>query len=390
VSWPKTSRSLACIVILFAVAFLAHGCGHGKGSAGTTAVHVDHEGTTGNTPGNVASGGAIVQGDGFVYYATGGHAGTNPRNTKNGKLCRVSVDGGDGRVLKDDPDVLGYDELNYADGWLYFIMTRPVYSSETHPGVGAETMGIYKMRSDGTELTLVYDDPSIAGPSYLSYADGWLYFATGTEKDGCGASKVRPDGTGLTELAAGLPSTAYGLGIDMVVYGGWVYYSDYQSIYRVRTDGSGRTKLFEQTTSGKPTVGAIEVQGEWIYFRSTNGEESRFFRMRTDGTGRTEFPLGLSSQELLPLFRFNVTEDWVYFSYEPEAGAWSIAKVRTDGTSASPTEVLGGKGVEGFGWLVSPIFVLGDYVYYATSANNDFGLSWYRVKSDGSQSQLLD
>jgi len=114
------------------------------------------------------------------------------------------------------------------------------------------------------------------------------------------------------------------------------------------------------------------------------------FRMRTDGTGRTEFPLGLSSQESLSVSGLNVTEDWVYFSYRPEAGAWSIAKVRTDGTSASPTEVLSGKGVEGFGWLVSPIFVLGDYVYYATSANNDFGLSWYRVKSDGSQSQLLD
>jgi len=277
VPWPKASRSLACIVLLFAIAFLGHGCGGGKGSAGTTAVHVDHEGTTGNTPGNVANGGGIVQGDGFVYYATGGALSTDPRETTNGKLCRISVDGGDSRVLKDDPDVFDYGELNYVDGWLYFCMERAVYSTETIEGVsadaaGAETLGIYKMRSDGSELTLVYDDPSMNGVNCLSYADGWLYFAPGAAKGGLGVYKLRPDGTGLTELAAGLSDTD-GLGIDMLVYGGWVYYSDHRSIYRVRTDGSGRTTLFEETTSGKPMVGDMNVQGEWVYFRSNNGGE---------------------------------------------------------------------------------------------------------------------
>jgi hypothetical protein len=45
-------------------------------------------------------------------------------NTKNVKLRRVSVDGRDTEVVKDDPDVSGYMGLNYADGWLYFIMVR--------------------------------------------------------------------------------------------------------------------------------------------------------------------------------------------------------------------------------------------------------------------------
>jgi hypothetical protein len=70
VPWPKMSRSLACFVLLFAVAFLASACRGGEGSAGTTTVHEGQEGSEGNTPGNAANGGLVVQGDGFVYYAT--------------------------------------------------------------------------------------------------------------------------------------------------------------------------------------------------------------------------------------------------------------------------------------------------------------------------------
>jgi hypothetical protein len=300
------------------------------------------------------------------------------------KLRRVNVDGGDTEVVKDDPDLSGYMGLNYADGWLYFIMVRTLDSGRV------QAIGIYRMRSDGTELSPVYDDPTVNWSGSLSYADGWLYFASETENDGWGAYKVRSDGTGLTKLVAGQPDSG-GFGQSILVYHGWVYYSDSQSIYRVRTDGSGGTKLTEEAT-GKALVDCMNVQGEWVYFRSgLHDGELRIFRMRTDGTGRKEFPLGLFSQELGTVSALNVTEDWVYFryiSFTTEGGAPSIAKIRTDGTSASRPEVLSG--------IFTGIFVLGDYVYYGSSQTSvsatgpESSLWWYRVKVDGWQPQPLD
>jgi hypothetical protein len=46
-----------------------------------------------------------------------------------------------------------------------------------------------------------------------------------------------------------------------------------QLIYRVRTDGTGRAKLNDASSS------LINIAGDWIYY-----ESGGFYRMKTDGS----------------------------------------------------------------------------------------------------------
>jgi hypothetical protein len=100
--------------------------------------------------------------------------------------------------------------------------------------------------------------------------------------------------------------------------GDWVYYVNYddgESLYRIRTDGTERTKLNDDWSTG------INVVGDWVYYQ--NYDDDSLYRIRTGGTERTK----LNDE---PSSSINVVGDWVYYvNWDDD---FSLYKIRTDGT----------------------------------------------------------
>jgi hypothetical protein len=88
--------------------------------------------------------------------------------------------------------------------------------------------------------------------------------------------------------------------------GDWIYYTNYSDgykLYRIRTDGSDRTKLNDDGSS------CINVVGDWVYYN--NGNDHKLYKIRTDGSDRTK----LNDDDSIYI---NVVGDWVYYNNESD------------------------------------------------------------------------
>jgi hypothetical protein len=103
-----------------------------------------------------------------------------------------------------------------------------------------------------------------------------------------------------------------------VIDGDWVYYLDLNdNLHRVRTDGTGKSAFNMQ-------VGSFNVSGGWIYYVTKsvhpNDPNTGFMKMRTDGTGATrlynDFVEGI-----------NIVGDWIFFG-----SRGTSYQMRTDGS----------------------------------------------------------
>ena len=66
--------------------------------------------------------------------------------------------------------------------------------------------------------------------------------------------------------------------------GDWIYYNQYNldpGLYKIKTDGTGKTKL-----SNDPGR-SINVVGDWIYYSNQN-DEFKIYKIKTDGTGESK------------------------------------------------------------------------------------------------------
>jgi len=100
--------------------------------------------------------------------------------------------------------------------------------------------------------------------------------------------------------------------------GDWIYYrsNDDYRIYKIKTDGSGRTKLNDDESYN------LNVVGEWIYY-SNGGDGNRIYKIKTDGSGRTK----VNNDSSLNL---NVVGEWIYYANQGDGGR--IYKIKTDGS----------------------------------------------------------
>jgi len=199
--------------------------------------------------------------------------------------------------------------------------------------------------------------------------------------------------------------------------GGWVYYAERDSLYRIRTDGTQRSLLTQSDHMG---IGSINVIGDWIYFLDRNinfenhSSNNVLYRMRTDGTQKAR----LSDRHCSLIY---VIGDWIYFStytaleLDPEKiMEFGIYIIRTDGTHETMIEYgsYGAVTVEGdwiyflsdgnlyrmpingrditqltYGTQIAGYLVLGDWVYYSDFVH-EYGL--FRVRTDGTDMETLN
>ncbi|MCE5223257.1 DUF5050 domain-containing protein [bacterium] len=196
---------------------------------------------------------------------------------------------------------------------------------------------------------------NIVNSGIVAQQGEWVYYSN--FNDDRKLYKIRTDGTGRTKLNE---DNSYYIN----VVGEWIYYhnnSDEANLYKIRTDGTGRTKLNEDMNSNY-----INVVGEWIYYTfSISGNTQSIYKIRTDGTGRTKLNDDISMD-------INVVGEWIYYhNYsDKDSDKGKLYKIRTDGTGRTKLS-------EDDSYYIN---VVGEWVYYS---NGSDGYKLYKIRTDG-------
>lgn len=105
--------------------------------------------------------------------------------------------------------------------------------------------------------------------------------------------------------------------------GSWIYYqsNDLQSVYRMRLDGSDKTKLNDQASSG---IGVIDGK---VYYRTSSG----IYRMDSDGGNQTNLFLGTTED-------MNIVDGRIYFKSSDDA--LRLYSMTLDGTDIRRENML--------------------------------------------------
>jgi len=147
---------------------------------------------------------------------------------------------------------------------------------------------------------------------------------------------------------------------------GYIYYYDTcQNLYRIKNDGSCKTRL---NTDYK--VKHANIIGEWIYYCNVDDFSQpnigQIYRMRLDGSNKT---LLYNSQ----CFITGISRSWIYYKDCQDPGA--LYKMHLDGSGKEKVNIR---------FLGSPNFI-GDWIYYSDILEENI----YRIKSDGSSKTKL-
>ena len=266
----------------------------------------------GNTPGNILALGMVVYNEGWIYRREG-----------MSTLVKTRIDGTDYRVIDIGEDG-GVGTLNVADGWIYHTQTYftgPIHDRVMHAN-------IYRIRTDGTGLERISDDAGL----FLNVVDGWIYYVN--RDSNRNLYRIRTDGTGRERLSDHVIYT-------MHVMDGWVFYnlipryaaetligvtfdddiefSESGYIYKVRTDGTERTRISYANSQ------ALLPYNSWIYYADRDNDLA-LYRMRHDGT--EVMRIVDKSIHLI-----NMVDGWLYYAHFAEDREYRrLYKVRPDGT----------------------------------------------------------
>lgn len=176
---------------------------------------------------------------------------------------RMSIDSTDSQIIFQESVSSDYT-VNIFEDWIYFCI-------EGDDG----KYGIYKIRTDGTEKTCLYSGRT----DYLIVDGDFVYFEGYRD---CNLYRMKLDGSELT-LVFDDP-----LEWSFNISDGWIYYCNQDDfcMYRVRTDGTEKQKISSDWANDMCVV------GEWIYYKAVVTTETSAYdmqcRIKTDGTERQE------------------------------------------------------------------------------------------------------
>jgi len=277
------------------------------------------------------------------------------------------------------PTVLELRGKEYADVWSY---TLPVQAPETlkvlellpikePPDAVVEPEPVEESSTEQRGNTV----GNIVNMGLAAKEGDWIYYPS---NDGGRIYKIRTDGSERTRL-----SDDWSRSINVV--DGWIYYygagDNGYGIYKMRTDGSERTRLSDNQTLW------ITVVDGWIYYNNWN-DDSKIYKMRTDGSERTK----LNNERS---YDINVVDGWIYYTVHHithDLDNNSIYKMRTDGSERTKL----------FSWpSLAQINVVDGWIYYVDVDSYTYaryhGFDWpykegiYKTRTDGSgRTQLTE
>ena len=197
--------------------------------------------------------------------------------------------------------------------------------------------GLYKIKKDGSESIQLDRDPNSSElyiKSNINVFGEWIYYEnvlyTMDYDHDCeveiteGIYKLKTDGTGKTKICSDDAR-------EIMVVGDWIYYCNYTdkgNLYKIKVDGTNRTKIADDKCY------RINFSGKYIYYLKVNdvGQPimNKLYRIKLDGTENIEVPCDDIIQFL------NVEGEFIYYStYIDEKDhlkGVSIFKMKTDGT----------------------------------------------------------
>lgn len=182
-----------------------------------------------------------------------------------GSIYKIRTDGTEKTLITDEP---GW-EINVVDDWVYFV--------------GHDDGFVYKIRTDGTDRTQLNSFQS----SYINVVDGWVFYSN--LDDNGFLYKMRIDGTENTQLNSD-DSIHINVSDGWIFYGSRTYYEEpimnefFTETYKMRLDGSEKTKVWGD-------IFGILIIGDWMYYSIPVGPYAPFNRVRTDGTDRQEIDM---------------------------------------------------------------------------------------------------
>ncbi|MBQ3088510.1 MAG: DUF5050 domain-containing protein [Clostridia bacterium] len=266
----------------------------------------------GNSAGNLHNGGhATKQGEWIFYSTRTGIYKTNGQKTKklsdviargmnicgdwlyylsDQKCYRIKTNGQNQEVFLND-----VSSLYIADGWVYY----QTYKYD----------GLYRIKTDKTQNKHIIKEDKI---SNLNIIDNKIYWGNNVDLyvancDGSNIKHYVDAGSQELIIDKGLKYTSGNLDVEnidgtntkvlvqsgamnIVLQDDWIYfiyYEDGSKIYKIKTNGTGLTKLTDHS------VISLCVVGDWIYYSPmiqyemdghTQGWENGYRRMRIDGS----------------------------------------------------------------------------------------------------------
>lgn len=287
----------------------------------------------------IISGDYAVEKDGWIYYQSNSKTLEKMKNDGTGKAT----------LCEGEPR-----EIFIAGDWIYFVDD-----------------GIFKVRTDGKDLMRL----TAMNPETIRIESDWIYF---TSDEGF-IYRIKSDGTnGDNPSILGDEPIARDFVVDgdyvyyvkdtgqeiTVVNGIRTYYETHAGIYKMKTDGTGKTLLANE----KADTGVYK-SGEWLYYNyydRTNKVNSNF-KIRLDGTEKTTTNDGSISGQ--------VYKDWFYFRETSDLA--SLYRMRLDGTEK--TKVIANFPTS---WKFK-----NNYIYYVSRSDDTLNLM--KIKTDGSDMKQL-
>jgi hypothetical protein len=307
----------------------------------------------GNTSSNINNGGYVATDGKWDYFWLGSTALHNEERTM--KLVKMKRDGSEFQILSEDKPMY----INVMGDWIYYIKGRfdefsysydgPIYKIRKD-GTGREELygpnatemtvvgediyfisypenRLYRMKTDGSELTRLIDDISF----HLQYDKGWLYFEIDQDR-----SIYK-----LNTITNAKPIKMMESPDDYVISNDWIYYLVWKEIdgldrmdgmYRMSIDGTNVSKLFDQSVINYSIKDdSIYVTAREKIRNEDEAENYEFFRMNLDGTEMSEIPLKDIEHHNRSAI-FGVFGEFIYYWYYGDE--WEdLARVKTDGTS---------------------------------------------------------
>jgi hypothetical protein len=181
---------------------------------------------------------------------------------------------------------------------------------------------VYQMDKDGKNTKKISSTTTInilVVGDYLYYRDNYQYtsmrrinLTTGVEENLTYETHVAPVSS-PTELLKG-----NAVGSLVVEKDGWIYGSSTNGLYRMKADGSSRTKISDHRAI------SMAILSDWIYFINPD-HLNWIFRMKLDGSEYSVVSTKTAG-------RIIIKDEWIYFNN------YGLSRVRTDGSGLKTLE----------------------------------------------------
>lgn len=194
-------------------------------------------------------------------------------------------------------------------------------------------MSVYA--AEKTEVCMSNTPGNIADGGRVLKLGDWVYYSF----DGKGFYRMKEDGSQKTKLFDGY---VYNIGTyEDKIYCTIVNYETKEAgFYRINPDGTNKIKISENV------MDCVNIFDGWIYYISPE-DSHKPYKMRIDGSEKQRM-------NDYPMSYINVTKDWIYFQNHIDRNC--IYKMKLDGTGITK--------ISGIGDTYTCLNLAGDWLYF--------------------------